>query len=158
MIYTHLPANHVLKCEVQYTELIGGSVKPGILTAKARADIVVAEKVDGKRESAVPKYVIEVNRASASKAQIDKDLQRLAALRRAHPAISTFLVLVAEASRPTRFVDGEGIAVSGNYPIPETSQSYRVRRVYKAAHAFTRKDRAQYACLIEVGIPSLQRR
>jgi len=153
IIYTHLPKNHSLRCEVRFTELLGRSMMPTEIAARARADIVVSEKVNGKREGAIPRWVIEVKRASASKGQVDTDLFRLAAVKREHPDITAWLVLVAEASRPDRFVTEEGASVSGRHDIPNTEQQYRVRRTFKAAHAFTRKERAQYACLVEVEAP-----
>jgi len=135
--------------------MIGGTVQSTILTAKARADIVVLEKVGGKRDGAKPLFVFEIKRAISSNAQIDKDLSRLAAVKRAHPALSTWLVVVSEAARPTRFVTDKGVADTQTHRIPETTQLYRVRRVFKATHAFASKDRAQYACLIEVSMPML---
>ncbi|MEI5689100.1 hypothetical protein [Sphingomonas kyungheensis] len=150
MIYTHISSDHVLRCEVQYTELLPGDSDVTILASKARVDIVVARKKDGKREGATPEFVIEVKRASASKAQIDNDLRRLAAVKKHHPNITAYLIVIAEAERPKRFVDEKGVACSQVYQIPETSQLYRVRRVFKATHSFTSRDRAQYACLVEI--------
>jgi len=98
----------------------------------------------------LPKFIIEVKRASAPKAQIDADLRRLAAVRGAHPKIRTFMFLIAEARRPNRFVAKEGTSRRGRHEISDSNGYYRVRRTWKAANAFFHVDRAQYACLIEV--------
>jgi hypothetical protein len=159
LIYTHLPDAYVLKCEVQYTELVAaGAVETNVLTARARADIVIAEKVDGKREGAIPRFVIEVKRASAPTAQITHDLKRLAAVKSAHGNIKTFLVIVAEASRPKKFTTDDGWSALGWRDIPNSTLNYRVRRTVKAAHAFTNPDTAQYACLLEVDSRPSRRR
>jgi hypothetical protein len=144
---------------VQYTEFVTGQPEANVLSAKARADIVLAEKVDGKREGAVPKWVIEVKRASAPTAQIMHDLRRLAAVKSAHPDVKTWLVIVAEASRPKAYVSDEGASKIGWRDIPQSALKYRVRRTLKAAHAFTNPDLAQYVCLLEVDFaPSPGRR
>lgn len=153
LIYTHLPDAYVLRCEVQYTELVDGQAQADVLTAKARADVVISEKVDGKREGAVPKWVIEVKRASAPTAQIRHDLKRLAAVKSAHADVRTWLVIVAEASRPKAFVSDDGSSKIGWRDVPESNMKYRVRRTLKAAHAFTNPDSAQYVCLLEVDFP-----
>ena len=159
MIYAHLSSSqHLLRCEVQYTELVNGPVTTTTLTAKARADIVVSKKINGKREGATPQYVIEVKRASASNKQIDNDLRRLAIVKRQHPSLTTYLIVIAEADRPKRFVDANGSASPHIYRIPDTAQLYRVRRVFKAAQTFKNPERAQYACLIEVSPPQLPER
>jgi hypothetical protein len=159
LIYTHLPDTFLLRCEVQYTELVSGDVEANVLSAKARADIVISEKVDGSREGAIPKWVIEIKRASAPAAQIIHDLRRLAAVKSAHGDVKTFLVIIAEASRPKSYVSDEGASKLGWREIPESALKYRVRRTLKAAHAFTNPDSAQYACLLEVDFaPSPRRR
>lgn len=152
LIYTHLENDFVLQCEVMYSNLLTGKVFPSILTTRARADIVVVKQSKfTKRE--VPKFVIEVKRASALRTQIDADLRRLSAVRLEHDGIRTFMFLVAEAQRPTRFVGIDGASIQGRHAITESKGYYRVRRTWKAAHAFRSRDTAQYACLLEVYAP-----
>ncbi len=149
LIYANLDSGFVLQCEVQYTDLLAGRPRPDILTQRARVDLLVAEEAD-EREEPVPKFAIEVKRASAPKAQIDADLRRLAAVRKALPSVRAFLFVIAESNRPARFVTDEGTSERGAQPIPDSPGSYRVRRTWKAAHALQSIDTAQYACLVEV--------
>ena len=151
MIYTHLDRDQVLRCEVRFEELLNKeATETGILTSRARADIVVSRKLEGRRRDPQPGFVVEVKRASASNAQIDHDLRRLAAVKACHPDLAAFLVVIAEAERPRRFVDEEGAARATVFRVPDTDHLYKVRRVSKATHSFKRMDRAQYACLLEV--------
>lgn len=154
LIYANLPDDFVLLCEVQYSRLVGHDEKPTELTERARADLVVAEKEIGAGTEPIPRFVIEVKRAAAPRAQIDADLRRLAAVSRVRPNLRTFLLVIAEAERPERFVNKEGKSIVGEHEIPKCDGHYRVRRTWKAAHAFQKRDRAQYACLIEVYVGS----
>jgi hypothetical protein len=149
LIYANLPNDFLLQCEVQYSNLLEGKEIPTLLTQRARADLLVSRKPDKKGGAPVPKYIIEVKRAGAPKVQIDADLRRLAAVRREHKDIRVFMFLIAEAQRPTRFVNSEGVSIRGKQNIPKSEGQYRVRGTWKAAHAFSKKDGAQYACLLE---------
>ena len=153
MIFTHLPKEQLFKCEVQYVELLGGMITSTLTITKARVDIVLLRRSLRKGASANAEYIIEVKRASSSNAMIDNDLRRLAAVKRAHPSLVAYLVVIAEADRPKRFVTEAGSALTTIFRIPDTDQLYRVRRVLKASHSFKNPDRAQYACLIEVSPP-----
>lgn len=153
MIFTHLPKEQLLRCEVQYVELLSGTVTSTLTMTRARADIVILRKPLRKGATANAEYVIEVKRASSSNAMIDNDLRRLAAVKRTHPSLVAYLVVIAEADRPKRFVTEAGSALTTIFRIPDTNQLYRVRRVLKASHSFKNPDRAQYACLIEVSPP-----
>jgi hypothetical protein len=151
LIYANLPADLQLLCEVQYSSLVNSDLLPEIFQRKTRADLVVAKIPERNEDEPIPRYIIEVKRASASKSQINADLSRLAVARRLHPGIRAFLFVISEANRPKRFVHQEGRSLSGKHPIPNSDGCYyRVRRTWKAAHAFKKRDRAQYACLIEV--------
>jgi len=150
LIHANLADDLVLLCEVQYTDLLPGDVRPSVLTQRARADLVVAAHSDDDETEPDPKFIIEVKRASAPRAQIDADLRRLAAVRKEHATIRCFMFLIAEAKRPKRFVTKEGASRHGRHEIPESNSYYRVRRTWKAAHAFSHVERAQYACLLEV--------
>jgi hypothetical protein len=150
LIHANLRHDYILTCEVQYTNLLGGRPKPDILTQRARADLVISEKPEEKDGEPLPRFIIEVKRASAPTAQIDADLQRLAAVRRTHRDLRTFMFLIAEAHRPKRFVDEDGKSYTGKHAIPNSPGHYRVRRTLKAAHAYTEVGNAQYACLLEI--------
>lgn len=150
LIYANLPKELQLLCEVQYSKLLGRNRLPQILQGRIRADLVVAEKAERKDKEPVPKFIIEVKRASAPAAQINGDIARLIALRRLCPNIRAFLFVISEAERPRRFVNDDGHSVRGTHEIPNCDGHYRIRRIWKAAHAFTKRDRAQYACLLEV--------
>ena len=141
-------------CEVQYSKLLPRDEKPTELTVRARADLVVAKKTENSENEPTPKFIIEVKRAAAPKAQFDADLRRLAAVRGVRSDIRTFLFVISEARRPTRFVDEKGNSIRGKKEIPQSNGYFRVRHTWKAAHAYTKPERAQYACLIEVYPPS----
>jgi hypothetical protein len=149
LIYANLPEHLQLLCEVQYSSFVNRDPVPEILEGKIRADLVVAEIPARRGDEPIPKFIIEVKRASASKAQINADLSRLAAAHRLCPDIRAFLFVISEAKRPSRFVHEEGHSLLGEHKIPKFDGYYRVRRTWKAAHAFKKRERAQYACLIE---------
>lgn len=151
LLYANLNQDYVLECEVQISKLLETPQQPNadVTFQRARADLVISEKRD-LLDDAIPKFVIEVKRGSASKGQIDADLKRLATICAKKRSIRGFLFVISEASRPARFVTDEGVSVKGNQNIPGTEWFYRVRRVYKAAHAYKSKDTAQYACVLEV--------
>jgi hypothetical protein len=157
LIYANLEDRFHLLCEVQYSTLIHRDERPTVLSERARADLVVVEKALGGDGEPTPKFIIEVKRASAPLAQINSDFRRLAAVREVRPDVRTFMFLVSEASRPAKFVTDSGVSVRGKQEIPDSEGHYRVRRTWKAAHAYTKKDRAQYACLIEVYPPPDQK-
>jgi hypothetical protein len=154
IIYANLPNDLTLLCEVQYSTLTRLDEKPTDLTERARADLVVAERASAKESKLISKFIIEVKRAAAPTAQIDNDLRRLAAVRRVLPDVRTFLFVISEAQRPKRFVNEKGTSKLGKHNIPKSEGYFRVRRTWKAAHAFTKRESSQYACLIEVYRPS----
>jgi hypothetical protein len=150
LIYANLPQNFELLCEVQYSRFVAGNELPEVLKGRVRADLVVAEKANGAQVEPIPRFIIEVKRASAPRAQMNADLCRLAAASCACHNIRAFLFVISEAKRPKRFVNKKGLSIPGQHKIPKSDAHYRVRRTWKAAHAFTKRERAQYACLIEV--------
>jgi hypothetical protein len=151
LIHANLPDRYSLHCEEQYSDLIHRDIRPSILTERARADLVIYEKVKAKNgvRSLHPKFIIEVKRASAPKAQIDADLKRLIAVRKALPDVKTYLVVVAEAHRPPRFVSDAGASITKRQRLDGAPGYFTVRRTLKAAHAYTKIERSQYACLVE---------
>src|SRR5712692_6421414 len=93
LIYANLPENLDLLCEVQYSSFVKCDPMPEILQTKIRADLVLAEKSGRTGANRVPKFIIEVKRASAPTSQINSDLRRLAAARRLCPSIRAFLFI-----------------------------------------------------------------
>jgi hypothetical protein len=151
LIHANLPDQYSLFCEEQYSKFLEGGEWPTLLTERSRADLVVYEKVK-KEEGATElhaSFIIEVKRASAPKSQIDAVLSRLMAVRAVAPAIKTYLVVVAEATRPKRFVSASGSSIKKRQTIDGMPGYFKVRRTLKAAHAYTRIEKSQYACLIE---------
>jgi len=151
LIHANLPDKLYLHCEEQYSDLLHRDERPSQLTERSRADLVVYEKVKvkGGEFELHPKFIIEVKRATAPKAQIDADLERLMAVRAVLPDVKTYLVVVAEASRPVRFVSDKGSSITKRQTLRGVKGYFKVRRTLKAAHAYTRIERSQYACLIE---------
>jgi len=156
LIFANLLPDEVLLCEERYSRLVPHGQWPTRLGQRSRADLVVVtgiKKMHAEESGSLLPYaraVIEVKRGSASRAQIDEDLKRLAALKAANTNVRAFLFLVSEARRPRRFVSSEGRAKLGKYKILTTNSHYRVRRACKAASAFSGTDSAHYACIIEV--------
>ena len=151
MIHANLPDKYSLHCEEHYSNFIDRNDRPSLLTERSRADLVVYEKVTkrrGERELHVA-FIIEVKRASAPRAQIDADLKRLIAVRAACPGAKTYLVVVSEASRPSRFVSDAGSSITKQQRLEDVAGYFKVRRTLKAAHAYSKVDRSQYACLVE---------
>jgi hypothetical protein len=155
LIHANLPDELLLKCEVQYSDLLRREIKyekeaRTILTQKSRADLVIVKRSTNRFKKNVPTFIIEVKRASAPKSQIVRDLCRLAEASRRYPSIKTFMFLIAESHRPNDFVDEHGKSRKKKFSIAESSGHYYVRKTWKAAHALSTIERAQYACLIEV--------
>jgi hypothetical protein len=151
LIFANYDPGDTLLCEVAYSRLMPNGAAP-----RARADLVIASNLpqnfDTTKDNLFGRWVtvIELKRASAPRNQIDFDLKRLAELRLANNMARTFLFLIAEARRPKRFVAPEGKAILGKHPIEGIQAHYRVRRACKAALAFSGKETAHYACIIEV--------
>jgi len=150
LIHANLSDEYLLKCEVQYSTLIPRDEAPAELTDRARADLVVFERMKNATNDSIARFIIEIKRASAPKAQIEADLRRLSAVRYLCRDIRTFCFIISEAQRPPRFVDKKGMSIRGKMKISGSDGYFRVRRTWKAAHAYTKRDKAQYACLIEV--------
>jgi hypothetical protein len=155
LISAHLSDNDRLTCEVQYSKLLPEIPKPKnineseLITEKARADLVVSEgSLDS--DSKQPKFFIEVKRYSAGKSEIEMDLRRLAEVRRRYSDARAFLFVISEAKRPDHFVNEKGNSRKGERVIPNSTDHYQVRNTWKAAHAFSNRERAQYACVLEV--------
>lgn len=147
LIFANLPSGYQLKCEQEYRKLFPSAHWPQSMRARSRLDLAVfksCDKADTKLEVA-----IEVKRAKVPKAQIEADLQRLAAAKSADPRLSCYLLVVSEAWRPSQFVTSTGDATRKLIPFGSGSAA-KVRRVCKASSSFRKINRAHYSCLIEV--------
>lgn len=150
LVQANLPNDYLLRCEVPFAEFLPNAgriadraARSSILTQKARADLVIFE-----RKNRIPRYVIEVKRASASKQQIDRDLERLSEVKR-KVDVQAFMFLISEANRPDRFVNSKGASRTIRRKLPGGGR-YRVLRSYKALHSRSNVNNAQYGCLVEV--------
>lgn len=156
LIYANLSADEILLCEQQYSRLMPVGSWPKKFGPKSRADLVIAteaaKSLANRASSLVPHLiaVVEVKRASAPRSQIDQDLKRLATFKLANLGARALLFVISEAHRPSRFVAPEGRAILGKHHIAGVEAHYRVRRACKATAAFSGKESAHYACIIEV--------
>lgn len=156
LIHANLETGQALLCEIPYKTFFTHDHWPKNFGKRARIDLVVAGELTHRsyKEHGLSAHqvlaAIEVKRSGAPKAQIDADLLRLARLKEAHPNVRAFLFLVSEARRPTRFVNDGGRAVAGNHEIFGSNSYFRVRRACKASAAFSGKETAHYACIVEV--------
>jgi hypothetical protein len=155
LIYANLSSEESLHCEVPYGALTLTS-KDSTIARKTRIDLVVAAKKIGPTEpkdgdlQTLATAAVEIKRASASRKEIDQDIERLAKLKVENPNIRTFLFLVSENKRPSRFVSKKGRAVKGDFAIAGSTCYYSVRRACKAALSFSGHDSSHYACIIEI--------
>lgn len=136
LIHGNLEDKFNLECEVMYKRL--GVSKAG----QTRADIVIkkGKKID---------TVIEVKRASSSATKIKNDLVRLAKVNNAKKLSRCYLLLVSQGQIPQDFVDANTGEASG-IEIYGDGYTAKVRRLCKASASFKKKEKANYACLIEV--------
>lgn len=125
-------------------------------TDAARCDLAIKGKRVGKQQRPT-EAVVEVKRASADDSVIDADLLALHQLKQADPSIRTFVLLVAQATWPSRWVSHLGTANPEGHSFTvvdsggqEQLVDVRVRRVAKAAHSFRSIHTATYCCLLEV--------
>ncbi len=150
LVHANLEDRFRLECEVSYSTFIKADLRPSILTERARADLVIREEIKKDRGTLLrTRFVIEVKRAAAGNTLINDDLRRLEAVRTARPSIRAFMFLISEASRPGRFVSDKGSSILGRHEIPKSTGYFRVRRTWKAARAYSNKESAHYACLVE---------
>jgi hypothetical protein len=136
IMYGHIGQDEKLECEFPYSDLIADPDLSRVDIALLRDDI--------------PHTFIEVKRGKAATRLIEDDIQKLARVKEASPAIRCFLIIGSQGKLPSRFVNREtGRAIKG---IQETSDGirYKVTRVCKAAASFEKKETAMYVCLVEV--------
>lgn len=153
LIHAHLPDKFSLRYEQPYLKLLPRGVKVKDVTDLARADMSIWERYTPEgatRKRRTPRYVIELKKASASSARIDRDLRRLAAVSENSENVRAFLCIASEESRPKRFTNNDGFALKEEFDISGTQSVYVVTSVQKAAFLFKDRNRAHYVCLIEV--------
>lgn len=154
LLHSNLPDELFLKCEIAYSHLVKKRPRPEPISGRTRADIVIANKIESKTKNNKlilnPKYVIEFKRSKAPTREINKDLQRLAAFKSTNSDARAFLFVLSEADRNDRFVDERGKSRLGAQNIPNSTGTFRVRRTLRAAPAYTKRDSANYASIIEV--------
>jgi hypothetical protein len=155
LIHAHLrdKDKFSLRYEQPYQKLLPDGVEVKDVTDQARSDMSIWEYYTpkgAKRRRRTPRYVIELKRASASNARIDRDLRRLAAIAENSENVRAFLCIASEENRPKRFTKENGIALKEESDIQGTQSVYVVTNVQKAAFLFNDRDRAHYVCLIEV--------
>jgi len=122
-------------------------------TTQERVDLLVKKRNEETSEDVVT-FVVELKR-DVSKAQIDKDIEKLLRIKQSRPDISCCLIIVSERNRIKRFIDDEGVAIRKTFHIKNNEGgSYKVRRVCKSSASFNphKKEVANYAVLIEVFI------
>lgn len=139
-----------LSCETPYRSLVKD------LKSRERLDIFVNETANGGDITA-----IEVKRGSASKIDINKDIIRLAALKKANQNYKTFLMLISEDKLPqqlpwiTEDQPGHSAIKANTKKIilhDENAEPYiclKVRRVCKAMGS-TKPKQVHSAILVEV--------
>jgi len=122
----------------------------------SRCDLAVMGQGSGGRPGAV-EAAVEVKRANVADSVIEGDLLALHQLKVADPSIRAFLLLVAQANLPRRWVSHLGTANPDGVSFTlvesggkEHEVRVRVRRVAKAAHSFRSIHTATYCCLLEV--------
>lgn len=73
LIHANLPEDLHPLCEVQYSTFVESDPMPKILPGRIRADLIVSEKSARTGFDPVPKFIIEVKRASSPAAQISAE-------------------------------------------------------------------------------------
>ena len=133
LIHAHLrdKDKFSLRYEQPYQKLLPDGVEVKDVTDQARSDMSIWEYYTpkgAKRRRRTPRYVIELKRASASNARIDRDLRRLAAIAENSENVRAFLCIASEENRPKRFTKENGIALkeesdTGKETSPEPSET-----------------------------------
>ncbi len=154
LIHANLPSRQYrLRCEEPYTKMLPTGITREEVTENAHIDLSVWERYipdDSQTYKQRLRFAIEVKRASAKNARIDRDLKRLAAIVEERKKVRAFLCVVSEGTRPKRFTTGDGIRKAGRVSIEGTRSVYHVLAAKKASHLFNDRDQAHYACIIEV--------
>lgn len=148
LISSKIGSSQRLLCETKYSRIIGSG------NDRRLADLTISSNetkpgIKHKLSSEI-ESVVEVKRYSQSLKAIYEDMRKLLELKRANSTPRTFLVLVAQRTRPETFVSEEGKARRDHFDIPDENGEFRVRTVKKAAKGFDSYNYAHYSCLIEV--------
>jgi hypothetical protein len=156
LIASELDENKRLDCEVGYRNLLKDSdCESELAQSMSRADLVVSERPVEENSYFNPCHsIIEVKRAQSSRKRIDVDLERLAEANEfSSSRVRTFLVVVSQGERPSRFTNSDGNALKRTLETRDAGQKFWVRRSCKAAASFEGYDTAHYGCLLEVPGP-----
>ena len=143
IIAANLGEGQQLICEKLYKE-----INPEFPIGKSpRADLAIVQK---QKKKQIVTHVIEVKRYSSAK--ILDDVKRLGELKLLNPEIETYLLVFSENERPCDYVTENGCAIKKlfKHKVGKQEYEYKVRRVVKMSHAFTKKEHAHYACVLEV--------
>lgn len=149
-------ADGYIYCEVMY-KLITGFDEPD----QRRADLMIAKtekylmSVDRNDLQETLNTVIEVKRGSASKKDIEKDLQRLAHVKHLKPNVRAFLIIVSEGKLPNQhdwFAESEHDVTASKKAIEIDGKDAvcKVRRVCKVTSSLKSKTSFHSAVLVEV--------
>lgn len=145
-----------LYCEVMYKHITGFE-EPD----QRRADMLIAKtekflpKVEKKDLENTLDTVIEVKRGTATKAEITKDLQRLAYVKEIKPNVRAFLIIVSEGKLPDQydwFAESEHDVTASKkaIKIENKDAECRVRRVCKVTSSLKSRTSFHSAILVEV--------
>lgn len=155
LIQAKIDREQILRPEVMYRRLANTSKSPE-LADLCRVDLAILDSKSPNPYKAnawdAVQFVIEVKRASANEALVNKDLKRLLYFKQVcRPEARAFLIIASESDLPERFVDpDQGISRLHPHPIPDSDGVYHVRRTVKAASSFEKKTSAHYVCICEV--------
>lgn len=152
IIFANLKSNQIIHPEVQYSKLIKNrDRKEKIFGDRACADIVIYEKDESRGQLIVPTTVIEVKRYLGRMGRIEEDLHRLSyAQQNSYEPLRAFLFIASQHRRPKELMTEDDMSDRKIHRTKKNCVTYRVRRVCKALHSINKKDRAHYACLLEV--------
>jgi len=149
-----LGKEYIIKREEKYSNHFP-EIKKGY-----KMDLFITDK-DGKKKYAV----IEVKRWRVKnrttkegdekrrymyKREIEKDIIRLAEVKRNNNDIPCFFILISERARPDLYVRKEGYAINKKSPIKGYDDLKYSTRVLKASASFEKKENAYYCCLVEI--------
>jgi hypothetical protein len=145
-----LGKEYIIEKEVQYSEPFPEIEKGDTM------DLLITDK-DSKNHA-----VIEVKRWRVRdrtnnerryirKEEIEKDIIRLAEVKKINKDIPCFFILISEKARPAEYVGKNGNAVKKEFKIKGYDDlEYSVIRALKASSSFEKKENAYYCCLFEI--------
>ena len=81
--------------------------------------------------------------------EIERDIIRLAKVKKGDNDIPCFFILISERARPAEFVGENGKAVKKEFKKKVENLEYSTR-ILKASASFEKKENAYYCCLVEI--------